>query len=186
MILVASASKPLSYTVKKTARRGVILKDYNEEIEAIYRAVEDSSNTNIPIPSGSSSDGGWTLEESLKFVRDVVHSIMTGAESLGDEDDFFGFGCDRWVIWIKYLWSSKVFICDLFAVCKRLTYVTHCFTRCARLRLPPTSARFLPMSYINTLLLVAWQRSPLKCLVLSPLLRTPILKRREKNVCSNS
>ena len=98
MILVASASKPLSYTMKKTARRGVILKDYNEEIEAIYRAVEDSSNTNIPIPSGSSSGGGWTLEESSKFVRDVVHSIMISAESLGDEDDFFGFGCDRWVI----------------------------------------------------------------------------------------
>ena len=95
MILVASASKPFSYTPKKTVRRGAVLNDYTEEIDAIYRAVNDSSNTNVPIPLGSSSDGGWTLEESLKFVRDVVHSIMTSTESMGDKDDIFGFGCDR-------------------------------------------------------------------------------------------
>ncbi|KAF8514478.1 hypothetical protein JB92DRAFT_2789445 [Gautieria morchelliformis] len=94
MILVASAFKPFSYTVKNTARRGVVLKDYAEEIEAIYQAVQNSSNTNIPIPSGSSSDGGWTLKESLTFVGDVVHSIMDGAEAMGDEDDLFAFGCD--------------------------------------------------------------------------------------------
>jgi hypothetical protein len=95
MILPASASKPLSYTVKKTARRGAVIKDYTEEIEAIYRAVEDSSNTHIPIPSGSNGGGGWTLEESLKFVGDVVRSIMRGGESVGNEDDLFGCGCDR-------------------------------------------------------------------------------------------
>jgi hypothetical protein len=97
MILVASAFKPFSYTAKNTARRSVVLKDYAEEIEAIYQAVQNSSSTNVPIPSGSSSDGGWTPEESLKFVGAVVHSIMDGAKAMGDEDDLFAFSCDRFV-----------------------------------------------------------------------------------------
>jgi hypothetical protein len=95
MILVASASKPLAYTGKNTPRRGFIIKDYAEEINAIYQAVEDSSKTNVPVPPGSSPEGGWTLEESMGFIHDVIHSIMKGAENMRDEDDIFGFGCDR-------------------------------------------------------------------------------------------
>jgi hypothetical protein len=95
MILVASASKPLSYTAKNTPRRGVIIKDYAEEIDAIYQAVKDSSGTNVPIPPGSSTEGGWTLDEGMGFVHDVIHSIMKGTDNMRDEDDIFGFGCDR-------------------------------------------------------------------------------------------
>lgn len=95
MILVASPSKPLEYTAKQTPRRGVILKDYAQEIDAIYQAVEESSSTNVPIPVGSSAEGGWTLDESLGFTRDVIRSILKGSDTMGDEDDIFGFGCDR-------------------------------------------------------------------------------------------
>ena len=95
MILIASPSKPLSYTAKLTPRRGIILKDYAQEIDAVYQAVEDSSSINVPIPPGSSTEGGWTLDESLGFIRDVIHLIMKGAGTMEDEDDIFVFGCDR-------------------------------------------------------------------------------------------
>ena len=95
MILIASTSKPLSYTAKGTVRRGAILRDYAQEIDAIYKAVEESSSTNVPVPTGSSSEGGWTTDESLQFVHGVIHCIMKGAEAMGDDDDIFGFGCDR-------------------------------------------------------------------------------------------
>ncbi|KAF8521638.1 hypothetical protein BU17DRAFT_87898 [Hysterangium stoloniferum] len=94
MILLASPSKPLCYTAKGTPRRDAILQDYAEEINAIYTAVDESTQSNIPIPTGSSPGGGWTEEESLEFVHQAVHSVMTGAKNMKDEDDIFAFGCD--------------------------------------------------------------------------------------------
>ncbi|KAF8576894.1 acetyl-CoA synthetase-like protein [Ramaria rubella] len=93
-ILVASALKPFSYTAKQSVRRGAIIKEYASEIEAMYQAIQDSSQTDIPIPPGSSEEGGWTLEESLQFVREAVHKVMASADDMGDDDDIFGYGCD--------------------------------------------------------------------------------------------
>jgi hypothetical protein len=95
MILIASSSKPFTYTVKQSTRRGAILIDYAAEIDAIYTAVQDSSQIDIPVPAGSSEDGGWTFEESLAFVREAVNRIMTDAKGVSDEEDIFGLGCDR-------------------------------------------------------------------------------------------
>ncbi|KAF8572826.1 NAD(P)-binding protein, partial [Ramaria rubella] len=86
--------KPFSYTAKQSVRRGAIIKEYASEIEAMYQAIQDSSQTDIPIPPGSSEEGGWTLEESLQFVREAVHKVMASADDMGDDDDIFGYGCD--------------------------------------------------------------------------------------------
>lgn len=40
MIVVTSAEKPLEHTPKGTARRGVCLKLYEAEIDALYAAAE--------------------------------------------------------------------------------------------------------------------------------------------------
>ena len=125
MILIASTSKPLSYTTKGTLRRGAILRDYAQEIDAIYKAVEESSSTNVPVPNGSSSEGGWTIDESLQFVHDVIHCIMKGAEAMGDDDDIFGFGCDRYFFFDNsLLYESSHDYYKLFPAYKQLTYVT--------------------------------------------------------------
>ncbi|KIJ28759.1 hypothetical protein M422DRAFT_189414, partial [Sphaerobolus stellatus SS14] len=94
MILVASASKPFSYTAKNTPRRGTIIKDYADEIEAIYDAVDDSIQTGVPIPTNTTENGGWLLEDSHEFVHNVVHGIMKDVSAMRDEDDLFSFGCD--------------------------------------------------------------------------------------------
>ncbi|KAF8513307.1 hypothetical protein BU17DRAFT_95460 [Hysterangium stoloniferum] len=94
MILLASPSKPLSYTAKGTPRRGAILKEYATEIDAIYTAVDESAQSHIPIPTGTSPGGGWTEQESLRFVHEAVHSVITGVKDMKNEDDIFAFGCD--------------------------------------------------------------------------------------------
>ncbi|KIJ49855.1 hypothetical protein M422DRAFT_246221 [Sphaerobolus stellatus SS14] len=76
MILVASPSKPFTYTAKNTARRGAIIKDYADEIEEIYKAVDESTQTSIPIPTSTTENGGWSLEDTREFVHNVVHEIM--------------------------------------------------------------------------------------------------------------
>jgi hypothetical protein len=97
MILLSSPSKPFTYTAKGTPRRGAILQDYATEIDEIYNAVDESTQTDIPIPSGSAPGGGWTKEESLGFVHQAVLSVMTGVNELENDDDIFAFGCDRYV-----------------------------------------------------------------------------------------
>ncbi|KAF8585449.1 hypothetical protein K439DRAFT_1561338 [Ramaria rubella] len=91
-ILVASALKPFSYMPKRNVGRGAIINDYALEIEAMYQAIQDSSQTDIPIPPGSSEDRGWTLEESLQFVHEAMDRVMTDVDDMGDDDDIFGYG----------------------------------------------------------------------------------------------
>jgi hypothetical protein len=95
MILIASPSKPFTYTVKRNARRGAILIDYTAEIDAVYTAVQDASHIDIPVPAGSNEGGGWTFEESFKYVREAVNKIMTDWKGIDDLDDLFSMGCDR-------------------------------------------------------------------------------------------
>lgn len=90
MILVAAPSKPFSYTGKGTARRGAIIESYDDEINSLYRSLEDAVNNGIALPVI------WTAESSLDYVRSVIHSIMTHA--VEDEDDLFQWGCDRYIL----------------------------------------------------------------------------------------
>lgn len=87
MILVAIPSKPFVYTAKMTARRQAILKDYDPEINALYDAVAETSQVDIPIPSD------WSPSQTLSFVRQTVGKVMT--QSVSDETDLFQHGCDR-------------------------------------------------------------------------------------------
>ncbi|KAF8585451.1 acetyl-CoA synthetase-like protein [Ramaria rubella] len=93
-IILASVTKPFSYTPKLTVRRGFTLKDYEPEIEAMYQAVQESSQTEIPAPPKTDEKGGWTLEESLHFVHEAVRDVIKGAAGLKEDDDIFGYGCD--------------------------------------------------------------------------------------------
>ena len=88
MIVVASPSKPFVYTAKMTARRQAILKDYDNEINALYDAVEQTSQVDIPSPSE------WTPSQSLDYVRRIVHKVMT--QKVADDVDIFQNGCDRY------------------------------------------------------------------------------------------
>lgn len=97
MILIASKSKPFLLTAKNTVRRGATLTEYDGEIDTIYKAVEDSVQSNIPIPNGTHPNGGWTFEEARIFVHEVVHGILKNTSEMQDDDDIFNFGCDRYV-----------------------------------------------------------------------------------------
>jgi len=86
MLIVASPSKPFAYTAKMTARRQAILKDYDEEINALY-AMEQTSQVDIPLPVE------WTPSQSLDYVRHIVHKVMS--QEVADGVDIFQHGCDR-------------------------------------------------------------------------------------------
>ncbi|KAF8869841.1 hypothetical protein CPB85DRAFT_1356315 [Mucidula mucida] len=81
MIIVASPSKPFTYTAKNTARRSAVIADYEEEIEAVYLARAHI----VPPPE-------WTEESTLTFIRSLILSIMDKA--LPDDVDIFEHGCD--------------------------------------------------------------------------------------------
>lgn len=87
MIIVASPSKPFSYTAKMTARRQAILRDYDEEINAVYNSVDQTSQIDVPLPIN------WTLSQSLDYVRHIIHKVM--AQNVTDRVDIFQHGCDR-------------------------------------------------------------------------------------------
>jgi hypothetical protein len=88
MILVASPSKPFTYTAKATARRQAIIADYDAEISALYDTVKETAQMDVPIPKD------WTLPQTLHFVSDVVKKVLTKA--VDDDDDIFQHGCDRY------------------------------------------------------------------------------------------
>src|SRR5882762_11679531 len=89
MIIVKSPDKPFEYTAKGTPRRQVCLKIYEAEIDAVYAAVEDSSQTELTPP------GEWNAQTTLEFVVTVVEKVMK--HKLGTEDDIFQNGCDRYL-----------------------------------------------------------------------------------------
>ena len=87
MIIVKSPDKPFEYTAKGTPRRQVCLRLYEAEIEAVYAAVENSSQTELTPPSE------WNSQTTLEFVVTIVEKVMK--RKLGTEDDIFHNGCDR-------------------------------------------------------------------------------------------
>lgn len=90
MIIVSSASKPFTFTAKNSVRRQAIIREYDEEIKALYTAVDETGRADIPSPIV------WDLSGSLVFVRAVVHKVMK--KEVSDEGDLFQHGCDRSVI----------------------------------------------------------------------------------------
>ncbi|KAI0040339.1 acetyl-CoA synthetase-like protein [Auriscalpium vulgare] len=86
MIIVSSPSKPFEYTVKGTPRRPVVIKNYEEEINAHYEALKDMSQTDLVPPSS------WDKRTTLQFVRLVAARVLRA--TVGDDVDLFQNGCD--------------------------------------------------------------------------------------------
>ncbi|TFK79675.1 acetyl-CoA synthetase-like protein [Polyporus arcularius HHB13444] len=86
MIIVTSPSKPFQFTEKRQPRRNFILKAYNDEIEDLYKEIENSSQSEFAAPTV------WDSSSTLDFVRTVVQSTLR--RDIGDADDIFRNGGD--------------------------------------------------------------------------------------------
>jgi hypothetical protein len=87
MILVSSPQKPFTLTAKLTARRQAVIAEYEPEIDALYDAVDETSQAAKDFPKE------WTKESSLKFARDLTGSVLK--VPVKDDDDIFQHSCDR-------------------------------------------------------------------------------------------
>ena len=87
MILVSKEEKPFVYSAKGDPRRKTVIADYEAEIEELYQTVEDTTISELNSPTT------LVLEESTVYVRAVVLGVMMA--TLGDDDDLFAHGCDR-------------------------------------------------------------------------------------------
>lgn len=90
MILVSSPKKPFTYTAKNTARRQAIIADYEEEIDSLYSAVQKTTQPHISVPAE------WTSDAVLEFIRVIVSEVLK--RGVGDDEDIFESGCDRYVL----------------------------------------------------------------------------------------
>ncbi|KAK0480363.1 NRPS-like enzyme [Armillaria novae-zelandiae] len=86
MIIVANPSKPFEFTAKRTVRRKAVLKAYNQEIEDLYRAVDDASHAGVVIPQL------WSLRNIITMIRNIVTAVLE--RKIGDSDDIFAAGGD--------------------------------------------------------------------------------------------
>ncbi|TBU38867.1 acetyl-CoA synthetase-like protein [Dichomitus squalens] len=86
MIMVTLPSKPFTYNAKGFPRRVPVLQDYENEIEALYATVEQSSQGDVPAPSSWNSHGVKT------FVHTVVQHVL--GQPLAEDADLFRNGCD--------------------------------------------------------------------------------------------
>ncbi|KAI9058948.1 acetyl-CoA synthetase-like protein [Trametes sanguinea] len=94
MILVASPLKPLQLNMKRLPRRPLILKDYHNEIEALYQEVENSSQGDLLPPAA------WDKERTHAFIRAVVERTLR--RSIADDADIFRNGGDSLqATWIR-------------------------------------------------------------------------------------
>nr|UXY92114.1 ATP/NADPH-dependent carboxylic acid reductase [Trametes cinnabarina] len=95
MIMVTHPNKPLEYTAKGTPRRQVCIAAYNEEIDALYKRVEESSQIDLAPPRD------WAPESTCEYVTSVVRKVMKNNE-IQEEDDIFQQGCDSLqATWIR-------------------------------------------------------------------------------------
>ena len=102
--MVTKPSKPLEYTAKGTPRRQVCLAAYADEIDELYKKVEETSQVDAPLPRE------WTPESVREWVGQVVRKVMENPE-LKDTDDLFQQGCDRYAP--GFLPSTPARSCDL-------------------------------------------------------------------------
>ena len=88
MILVASPQKPFSITAKNTLRRQIILNDYEDEINALYDTVEETTQAVDTAPTS------WDIVSTTTYVRTIVKKVLV--HDVSDDDDLFQHGCDRY------------------------------------------------------------------------------------------
>ena len=100
MILICTPEKPFTYTAKNTVRRQAVIADYDAEIEALYAAVQETTQPHISLPTE------WTRSATLMFIRVIVTEVLK--HSIADEVDMFEHGCDRFV----YIKTSQ---CTVFS-----------------------------------------------------------------------
>ncbi|KAH7907249.1 Alpha/Beta hydrolase protein [Hygrophoropsis aurantiaca] len=94
MIIFTSPSKPFEYTPKGTPQQHACLVAYEEEIEALYAAIKESSQPDLIPPIQ------WTADSTLRFIRDVVENVVLAP--LTDDTDLFRAGCDSLqATWIR-------------------------------------------------------------------------------------
>ena len=86
MIIVTDPAKPFTYTAKNTLRRQAIVAEYEPEIEALYAAVDETTQADLAPPAS------WDLSSTTKFVKSVVTKVVK--QSVNDTDDIFQQGCD--------------------------------------------------------------------------------------------
>ncbi|KIJ53201.1 hypothetical protein M422DRAFT_25667 [Sphaerobolus stellatus SS14] len=94
MIVLSKPSKPLLFTGKGTLRKGAIINEYSDEINELYRTVEESSRSEVPIPDVQPDSGGWDLESTLRYVQAVVREVMNLPSTVDLDNDLFELGCD--------------------------------------------------------------------------------------------
>lgn len=90
MILVASPSRPFTYTAKGSARRQAVIADYAAEIKELYAAVSETIQEEISAPLD------WSLPQTLEFIRTTISNVLTA--TVDDDADIFQHGCDRFAI----------------------------------------------------------------------------------------
>jgi len=94
MIIVCKPDKPFEYTAKGNPRRHVSVALYDDEIEAVYKAVEESSLVDISVPAS------WAPKEVTEFIRSIITRVMKNV--LPDDADLFEHGCDSLqATWIR-------------------------------------------------------------------------------------
>ncbi|KAJ7686803.1 hypothetical protein B0H17DRAFT_1136670 [Mycena rosella] len=94
MTRIADLLKPIELTAKGTPRRQGVLDTYHREIQDVYVAVEESSQTHLTAPEE------YNTTASLKFVRHLVAEVML--EMPGDDEDIFQRGWDSFqATWIR-------------------------------------------------------------------------------------
>ncbi|KAI0719494.1 acetyl-CoA synthetase-like protein [Cerioporus squamosus] len=94
MILVTSPAKPFAYNIKGYPRRNIILREYHDDIEALYAQVEQSAQSDVVAPVN------WDLADTRAFVRTVVQRVVK--RPLADDADLFRNGCDSLqATWIR-------------------------------------------------------------------------------------
>ena len=123
MILVTSPSKPFLLNAKGTPRRNVILGMYNDEIEALYKQVEDSAQGDLEPPAA------WDEEGTRAFVRAVVEHTLR--RSIADDADIFRNGGDRYGYTCDFC-ASLLTQGSIHPVCKPLGSATRSCGRSAR------------------------------------------------------
>lgn len=136
MILVAKQPKPFSFTAKGTCRRQATLKDYADEIDELYKSVDEIAQRDIVPPLT------WTAEESVAFVRRVVSSIME--RPLGDEDDMFVHGCDRFALSLVFS-VHKVHLISLLSL--QATWIRNTLLNALR-SAPGVDIRDIPVNFV--------------------------------------
>ncbi|KAI1798469.1 acetyl-CoA synthetase-like protein [Ganoderma leucocontextum] len=94
MIIVTSPSKPFTYGIKGLPRRDPALRDYADEIDAVYAAVAESAQSDIAGPIA------WDTINVQAFLRVVVEKVLR--KPIADEADLFRNGCDSLqATWIR-------------------------------------------------------------------------------------